>query len=136
MMYVTITNPVRNYTLNINVTNGNGDGKTTTIYQRIYEQPRPPIINARFAELIVSSSGNTYAKSVTYDLSIYFTNFNESGTMTYSIANSGVYAYITNSRFMTVYYNGLYLNRSYNVIIRASNNGGSVDQALNVREVS
>lgn len=134
MLYVNITNPVRTYDLDIDVTNGNGEGKTLMIRQRISEKARPPILNAYFSPLTVSSSGNIHAKNVTYDLNIYFTNFPESGGINYSIANSGVYAYITNNR-LTVYYSGVYVNRSYSIVVRATNSGGSVDQVLTVYEV-
>lgn len=134
MLYVHITNPVRYYSLDINVTNGNGDGKTIMLRQRMFEKARLPIINARFSELILSSSGNIYAKSVTYDLSIYFTNFPESGSLTYYIANGGVYGYIT-GRNMTVYYSGWYVNSSYSIVVRAQNGGGTAEQILTVREV-
>lgn len=134
MLYVNITNPVRNYDLDINVTNGNGEGKTIMLRQRILETARAPIINASFSELILSSSGNRYAKSVTYDLSIYFTNFPESGSLTYYIGNGGVYGYIS-GRNMTVYYSGWYVNRSYSIVVRAQNGGGTAEQILTVREV-
>jgi hypothetical protein len=133
ILYVTITRPVRNYYLDINVTNGNGAGKTITVSPLIVERARNPTINATFSPIILSRSGSFFnGRSVTYrDLNVYFTNYPESGRMRFYIANTSVPASISGTS-LTISYHGGY--GYYNIVVRAENSVGTAEQVISVSE--